>query len=328
MKIGFIGNFQTGYVGEVADETHLVREMQNLKHDVTRIPRDEWREYVIEGFPIGKYPHIPEDVTFDVIIITKWHHFYDGSFIAKAREKYNCPVFYWVWDYMWDQGFPDWHIKIVQEADLYLGNDLRNPNYRAIRGNHYYFPFDVADGNLARHHIAHKPYDVTFFGSYIGQGERIKYLTAIKDYVNLKVFGWNYEEWRKAGFDADPAVYGDKFNEKVAESKIVLGFSVDPHTWGYWSNRTGKVLLAGGFLLYQYAPGMELFFGDGMEYFSSIDELKEKMDFYLIADTEREEVARNGWLLAQQSFSSQQRVKELMILAERFIKKGDAVWHF
>jgi hypothetical protein len=323
IKIGFIGNFQSGYVGEVADETHLAREMQDLKHLVHRIPRDEWREYVIEGAPVGKYPNIPENVSFDIIYITKWHHFYDGSFIEAARKKYDCPVFYWVWDYMQNE---PWHMAMVREANLYLGNDIKSPNYNNMQ-NTYYFPFDVADSDLSRFHIPQKENDVVFFGSYLEQGDRIKYLNEIKNYINLKIFSWNYEEWTKLGFDAYPAVYGDAFNREVANSKIVLGFSVEPHSWGYWSNRVGKVLLGGGFLLYQYAPGMELFLGDGAEYFSSVDELKEKIDHYLIADTEREDIARIGWLKAQDRFNSRARVKELMILTERFIKKGDQVWH-
>jgi spore maturation protein CgeB len=214
------------------------------------------------------------------------------------------------------------------EADLYLGNDVRNENYKGMLSNSYYFPFDVADKNMLGNSKADKKYDVTFFGSCIGQGDRIQYLTSLKDYISLKIFAWNYQDWISRGFDAEPAVYGKEFANKVSESKIVLGFSVNPNTWGYWSNRVGKTLLAGGFLLYQYAPGMELLLGDSVEYFSSIEEMKEKIDFYLIADVEREQIALNGMLTGLNKFSSFARVEELMILTERYLKKGDVVWHF
>src|SRR3990167_10938436 len=117
MKLNFIGNFANGYVGEVGDATHLVREMRDLGHTVNAIPQDEWREYVIEGSPKGKYKNVPEDLKADINIIAKWHHFYDGSFIRRLREENGAPVFYWIWDFMWDQGFPEWHIKMAQEAD-------------------------------------------------------------------------------------------------------------------------------------------------------------------------------------------------------------------
>lgn len=315
MKINFVGNFNAGYVGEVGDATHLVREMRDQGHTVKEVPQDIWKAFVDGEYDIGWKDKLP--MKADVNIICKWHHFNDGKYIEKLREASSAPVFYWVWDYMWDQGFPDWHMKLLEECDLYLGNDVRSKYYGGLP-NCYYFPFDVADGSIPRHQRKDKKYEVSFFGSWIGQGDRRVWLEAIKDYIPLKVFSWNWQDWPK-GFDASPAVYGDEFNKAVAESKIVLGFSVAPSTWGYWSNRVGKTLLAGGFLLYQYAPGMELFLRDGVEYFSTIEELKEKIDFYLLGDTERETIASRGRQMAEERFSSSARVKDLTILMERYL---------
>ena len=328
MKIGFIGNYQPGYVGEIADETHITREIESFGHQVFRIPRDEWREYVIEKFPVGKYPHIPENVTFDILIICKWHHFYDGSFIIKAREKYKCPVFLWVWDYMYDQGFPQWHLDAIKAADLYLGNDVHCGLYLSeFKNKAYYFPFDVCDGELPIYKPIQKEYDVIFTGSCIGQGNRIEYLKIINQTVPVTVFSWNHEAWQKMGFMAYPAVYGKEYNELIAKSKIVLGFSVNPNCWGYWSNRTGKVLQAGGCLLYEYAPGMELSFGDAMDYFNSPEEAIEKIQFYLSHEDERLFKERKAFLLSTQ-FTSKTRVKQLMILIDRYLKTNGKGWHY
>jgi spore maturation protein CgeB len=150
-------------------------------------------------------------------------------------------------------------------------------------------------------------------------------LTEINKTNPITVFSWNYQDWPKE-FDARPAVYGEAFNREVSQSKIVLGFSVEANCWGYWSNRVGKTLLAGGFLLQQYAPGMELFLRDGVEYFSNIEEAREKIDHYLIAESERQAVVDRGLDLAHERFSSKERVKDLMILIERYLKKGDIEW--
>ncbi len=319
MTINFIANYKSGYVGEIGDAVHLAQSMEALGHTVRRIPQDEWREYVIEGFPKGKYPNIPNKLVADINIICKW--FYDGSFIEKLRNLSLAPVFYWTWDYM--QG-EDWHMKMVKEADLYLGNDVRSGHYTPYK-NAYYFPFDVADGMIPRFDNTEKTIDVAFFGSWIGQGDRQKWLTEINKTNPVTVFSWNYKDWPKE-FNANPPVYGLDFARCVADSKIILGLSVEPNSWGYWSNRVGKVLTQGGFLLYQYAPGMELFLGDAVEYFSSVGEAREKIDHYLIADEEREKIARRGVALGQNRFTSQARVKQLMILVERYLKKGDAEW--
>ena len=325
MRINFIGNFQSGYVGEIGDAVHLCRELEELGHTVNRIPQDEWREYVLEGYPEDKYRGVPKDLRADINIICKWHHFYDGRFIESLRAESEAPVFYWVWDYMDDQGFPDFHVRAVESCDLYLGNDVRNSKYRAFsRNNLYYFPFDVSDGQI-KPQVSKKYSDVTFFGSWIGQGHRQEWLREINKKIPINVFSWNYQEWPEE-FSAHPAIYGNDFAEAVAGSKIILGFNVEPNCWGYWSNRVGKVLTLGGFLLYEYAPGMELFLRDGVEYFSSPQEAVEKIDHFLIADEERERVANIGYLIGQERFTSKARVQDLEILMERFLKKGDAEW--
>lgn len=323
MIINFVANFQNGYVGEIGDATHLAREMEALGHTVIRAPQDIWKAFV-DGDSSNSDWTLPTQLA-DINIICKWHHFSGGQYIEALRDLTNAPVFYWVWDYMDNQGIPQWHKDMVSAADLYLGNDVRNPYY-ALHNNSYYFPFDVADGELPVYRTENKKYDVAFFGSCIGQGNRIEWLTEINKTNPIKIFAWNHEEWQKRGFDASPAVYEEAFVKAVGESKIVLGFSVEPNSWGYWSNRVGKVLLAGGFLLYQYAPGMELFLSDGVEYFSSVEEAREKIDHYLIADTERSDIARRGFNMAQERMTSKARVKDLMILAERFLKTKGEGW--
>lgn len=317
MKINFVANFGNGYVGEVGDATHLVRELEALGHVVTKVPQDVWKAWVDGGTDASwVLPQIA-----DINIICKWHHFDDRKYVDKLREVSQAPVFYWVWDYMYDQGFPAWHLKMVEASDLYLGNDVRDSHYDFYK-NTYYFPFDVADGEISP--VSDKKiHDVVFFGSWIGQGNRQAWLTEINKTNPITVFSWNAKDFPKE-FKAKNAVYGENFAKEVARSKIILGFSVEANTWGYWSNRVGKILSLGGFLLYQYAPGMELFLRDGVEYFSSIGEAREKIDHYLIADTERQRVARRGAEIGKR-FTSKARIKDLVILIERFLRK-DVEW--
>ena len=311
-----MGNFAQGYVGEAADETHLTRELESLGNTVRRIPRDAWREYVIEGFPKDKYD-VPEELKADVNIICKWHHFYDGSFIEALKKKSHAPVFYWLWDYMYDQGFPDWHIKMARAADLYLSNEGGLFElYRAEGVTPYYFPMDVCDGDLPVFENEEKIYDVVFPGSYLQQGDRVPFLKEINKEIPVKIFAWNHEEWIKEGFDASPAVYGEDFNKMIAQSKIVLGFNVNAHCWGYWSNRVGKVLKAGGNLLYQYAPGMERL---PISTFTSPTEVIEKMKN--LSDIPYSLHKDERYL-----FTSQIRCLELSNLIENYLKEGN-LWN-
>jgi spore maturation protein CgeB len=117
-------------------------------------------------------------------------------------------------------------------------------------------------------------------------------------------------------------VYGDAFAQTVGQSAICLQFSVYDHCWGYWSNRTGKILTLGGFLLARYTPGMELFLRDGAAYFSSVDEAVEKIDYYLEHDKERHKIAKRGHEIGRDRFTSHARIEELGILIDRFLKGG------
>lgn len=325
MKINFIANFGNGYVGEQADQVHLAREMRSLGHTVQEVPQDIWKAICDGEWNndwIGRTPLKDADIN----IITKWHHFDHAKYINDLRNWSHAPVFYWVWDFIYYGGMPSWHMQMVTHADLYLGNDVRDYHYAHLK-NAYYFPFDIADGEIAREQSKNKKYNVTFFGSCIGQGDRIEWLKRINETHHITFFSWNYEEWKQAGLEAYPAVYGNEFAQKVAESKIILGLSVEPHVWGYWSNRVGKILSLGGFLLYQYAPGMEIFLEDGCDYFSSVQEANEKISYYLTNPDKRDEVSHRGLEIGRSHFTSNSRVKDLLILCERYLKeKNGELW--
>jgi hypothetical protein len=266
LKVNFVGNFALGYVGEVADEVHLAREMESLGMEVIKVPRDQWKAFVDGEKPNDDWV-LPEEA--DINIIAKWPHFNDSKYVINLRNISKAPVFYWVWDYMDDNGFPDWHITTALQADLYLSGELGIfDKYKALGVRPYYFQFDVCDGQIEVFNEP-KKYDVVFTGSYLGQGDRIEFLKKINEKTPVRVFSWNWKEWEKEGFEASEAVYGEEYNKVIAQSKVVLGMSVEPHCYGYWSNRIGKVLRAGGCLLQQYAPGMETFLPLEVLYFST-----------------------------------------------------------
>ncbi len=324
MKINFIGSFTTGYVGETADETHLANELEFMGHDVNRIPRDIWKAFA-DGSE-GARPGVTDHLKADINIIAKWHHFNSEDYINILRHRSEAPVFYWVWDYMCDDnpespGIIGWHEEMVAASDLYLGNDVRNPLYSKHK-NAYYFPFDVSDYNLDKINGVDKKIKVGFFGTWLEQGDRSTWLPEINRDYPITVFSWNHEEWTKRGFEAYPAVWGNEFAQKVAECKIILGFNVNDHSWGYWSNRVGKVLTTGGFLLQRYVPGMELFLRDGAEYFSSVVEAKRKINYYLEHNTLRQKIADRGYEIGRERFTSRARIRELSILMDRYLKGG------
>jgi spore maturation protein CgeB len=219
----------------------------------------------------------------------------------------------------------NWNFKMAKASDLYLtGEGGLVGKYRQAGIPAYYFQMDVADANIETFvPKTHKyKYDVTFTGSLIGKGHRREWLQEINKKFPVRVFSWNWEEWRKLDFDASPAIYGKDYNKVISQSKVVLGFNVEPNCWGYWSNRIGKVLLAGGFLLQEYAPGMELFLQDGVNFFSTPDEAIQKIGYYLKNEGEREDTRKVGRLSLSWKFSSAYKAKQLTTLIERYLTNG------
>lgn len=319
LKINFVGNYSRGYVGEVADETHLARELESAGNIVNKVPRDQWKAYVDGDKPNDDWV-LP--IEADINIVAKWHHFNDPNYFSKLRFMSKAPVIYWTWDYMdYDGG---WHEIMARASDLYLTNEGGRIEQLLEKGiKAYYFPYDVADGEIQRFSLE-KKYDVVFTGSYLGQGDRVEWLKKINEKHQIQIFSWNHEEWKKAGFTtAKPAVYGEDFSKVVAQSRILLQFSVNDHCWGYWSNRVGKVFTLGGFLLARYSPGMELFLRDGCDYFSSPQEAISKIKFYLENETLRNAIAARGSHIGRDRFTSKARVKELLILIDRLLSEGN-----
>lgn len=316
MTINFIGNFARGYVGEIADEVMLARELETLGHTVIRVPRDVWKAYV-DADPVQQDWVLP--VEADINIICKWDHFDNEFYIERLRKVSKAPVFYWTWDFMDYENKDGFHYKMAKEADLLLTNDGMGRVPSEIKWR--YFPFDVADGELPVWEFWKKKYDVVFFGSHLQQGDRIEWLTEINKTHPVRVFAWNHEEWKKIGFEAYPAVYGEDFTMELAKSKIVLGFNVNDYTWGYWSNRVGKVLTQGGLLLQRYVPGMELFLMDGAAYFNTVKQANAMIDFFLQNENARNRQMMRAYEVGRERFTVKARIRDLVDLISNYIKK-------
>lgn len=323
MKIVFIGNYQQGPGGETADEVHLASELESLGNTVYRVSRDVWKAYV-DGYDPQEDWKLPQEA--DIAIICKWPHFNDRKYIDQLREITKSPVFYFVWDPMVDdypqEATGDWHIAMAQAADLYLSGELGRASFYKKNGiRFYYFQFEnVSREFLPVQEPEEKKYDVVFLGSPANKRNRLSLLKEINATYPIHIFGYDQVEWIRQGFKkVHPAVYGQEFNKVIADSEIVLGLSYDPHCYGYWSNRVGKVLGAGGFLLQQYTPGMELFLADSCAYFQTAEEAINKIREYKGLPQRRKDIQRNNATLNRSRWTSQFKMRQLMVLIKRYL---------
>lgn len=113
---------------------------------------------------------------------------------------------------------------------------------------------------------------------------------------NVSFIGQLRQNRQKFANHVDFDIITDAYNEKhaivVSESKINLNFTEGDGT----SDRTYKVLAAGGFLLTQPWHKMEEDFEVGKDFdiFTTVGELKHKINFYIRNEDKRNEIALHG----------------------------------
>jgi spore maturation protein CgeB len=107
-------------------------------------------------------------------------------------------------------------------------------------------------------------------------------------------------------------VRGLPLNELYSSTKIVVGDSQpSPH---YWSNRLYETLGRGGFLLHPHTEGIETEFEDGKHLVlydrNDLQDLYDKIDYYLSHDNARETIRRAGFVKGKYTYKD--RCRELM----------------
>lgn len=152
-------------------------------------------------------------------------------------------------------------------------------------------------------------YDVSFVGSRAPDREKwINELVKRNMPVHLFGEGWG----RYISFEEMVDIF--------ANSKINLNFSRAWHSMKpQIKGRIFQVCMAGGFLLTEYVPDIENYFGIDKEIvcFHNTDELMYKISYYLKHDVERRAIARAGWERATGEYTSSRMVARVFDEIER-----------
>jgi len=138
--------------------------------------------------------------------------------------------------------------------------------------------------------------EVAFIG---GAGEnRVEALRYLTRY-DLRI--WGGRDWSKipelAQCFCDEPVYGLKKTKIYNAAKIVLNIEDDEKQINAISNRIPEVLLCGGFVITDWRRDLEktqLVEGESLVTYRTLDELVDKVGFYLQHPEERKRISENG----------------------------------
>jgi spore maturation protein CgeB len=140
--------------------------------------------------------------------------------------------------------------------------------------------------------------EVSFVGQYMkDRAESLNCLCASQK-IDLRIYGFGWQSQavpkRLRQLFCGPAM-GNDYALVISASKISLGF-LNHKVGDSYTTRTFEIPACGGFLLAERTPMHQKLFIEGSEavFFSTDEELADKVSYYLAHEKERESIARAG----------------------------------
>jgi hypothetical protein len=293
-NIVFLGNFEVSY----SSENHHAKSLESLGHTVVKLQEKKAKSHVI----------LDQALNSDLFIWVHTHGWETSGRITMDNVLIQLK----------QAGVE----TITYHLDLWFGldrqKDLEDDNFYKTIGHFFTVDKLMADwfnkntdvkghfvpaGVYDKECYIHKDYnsdkfkyDVIFVGSKRYHHEH-KYRSDLIDFLR-KTYG---NRFLHVGGDGDTGtVRGDDLNKIYAQSKVAVGDSLNinfnyPY---YTSDRLFESTGRGGFTIYPRITGLEEYFEDGNDIVfyehGNLEDLKNKIDHYLIANLEREQIRVNG----------------------------------
>jgi glycosyl transferase family 1 len=294
MKITFLGNFGVDF----SSETHHKKSLESLGHTVTALQETQASSELV----------LDEAMKSDMFVWVHTHGWQTpGSLTMEnvltylKRAKVPTVTYHldlWLGlqrqeDLQKDAVYK--HIQHFFTVDKKMA-DWFNDNTE-VEG--HYLPAGVfADEVYMSPKLPGEKYghDVIFVGSR-GYHPEWSYRPKLIDWAK-NLYKQRFEHY---GGDGLGVVRGDKLNQLYADTKVVIGdsLSVNFDYPYYWSDRLYETTGRGGFMIFPYIEGIEKEFRLDEELvtykFGDFDELREKINYYLENDEEREKIRKAGF---------------------------------
>ena len=295
MKIVFLGNFVVDYTSE----THWVNSIESLGHQVFKL-----QERVADAKAIY---NIAKDCDMLVWVHThgwqtpKSDGFGDMGDVLRMLKDLNIPTVAYHLDlYMgldrWREYGNDLYLDGLEyffTVDKFMADWLnKNTDTKGI-----YLPAGVFDKECIM--MAYQPvgYDIVFTGSRNYHPE-YPFRPQLIDFLH-KTYG---RRFLHIGNDGEVSPQrGLKLNQIYRNAKIVVGdtLQINFDYPFYYSDRAFEVPGRGGFSIFPNIKGIEECYDDGKEIVlykhGDLLDLKEKIDYYLTHDNEREIIRKAGF---------------------------------
>ncbi len=226
-----------------------------------------------------------------VLWISSYYEFRESTFDIIRKE--GTTVVGWFSDD--EVRFHDYSRWWIPYLDYCVTNDIAAvPKYKALGARVMQAYYTGISVNRDWSKVEEK-YAVSFVGrKFLDREQYISELS--KRNIPVYVVGADWEGTQYVPFEEMINIF--------RTSKINLNFSRSGGT-PQIKARMFEVCLAGGFLLTEYAPGIEKYFEIDKEIvcFKSVEEMIKKIIYYLNHDDERQAIAQAGWKRASSEYT-------------------------
>ena len=176
-----------------------------------------------------------------------------------------------------------------------------------------------------------KSIDVSFVGD-MAKGNRREYIDYLSaNSIPIKCYGHNTEngpvDFEKMIDVFNRSKININFTGAVDNSSLILGSGINNRI-KQSKGRPVEIALCGGFVLTEYAPGIENMFeiGKEMGVFHSAEELAEKIRYYLRNESEREEIAQRGYERALRDYETRAGFSKLFDIIRKTKKEKHEIF--
>jgi len=262
----------------------------------------------------------------DIALFALFENEFEPKTINSLKETTKTVVYFF--DDPWRKKFANYwkqYFSYFSTPDYTMYNRYLSQGYKNV----FFTPFGY-NKNIYKKINIDKIYDVSFIGGYSPLREwTIKKLKS--NGINVNVFGrgWNKDKSWLTEEEMVNVINQSKINLNLSNA---LSYHLPFLFWSLHSSKVVKELLllrknveqvkgrhyeingCGGFQLSYYIPGLEVAFKIGKELavYDSINNLQERIIYYLENESLREEIAVNGYNRAVKDHTAQNYIKQLV----------------
>lgn len=246
----------------------------------------------IGGKGIPLYNYFPDTFAFN-----------HGKWLAESLPEYDC-AFYTK---------PFWYADTVKRISLKAAVFLPHGYDPSL---HHVVELDTRD--ISDYHC-----EVSFIAFHSRYKEvLLSKLVSLRPDIDLRIWGEGWTERCKVdnlrrcvqGFP----LYGERYARAIQAARINLAIMNGPirgaSSGDLTTSRTYTIPASGGFMLHERNPEVLDLYREGEEIacFASIEELAEKIAYYLAHPNERERIARGGYERCVPEYSYDNRMREIL----------------